>query len=186
MPNFLSKLVNASSSSPNLGLEAHAGKYFIFDTIFKGWLSRNNLTESDLQNDLSPQFKGLPYVVPVPIIVMDPSEEPGSEVKLRIIKTEWYGTILPPNPKRYLIYPLESGRLGECLIIDSEQDYNHSSMNGVTLWRGFLYSDRIVLGERLFALPNSDDVERMLSCYLQLNQISRIQVLDMREAKPQD
>lgn len=165
----------------DLGLTAHASEYYTFDDVFQEWLNRNNLNQEDL-SVISPSFKGLPCILPVPFIIIDPRAEASSVVKLRIIKTEWYGVALPNKPKKYLIHPIEGSLHKEdCLIIESISDYNTTSMDGVSLWAGSVYSDRVILGSRLFMLPYTQDVERLLGCYLQLQQINRIQVLDMRE-----
>ena len=68
-----------------------------------------------------------------------------------------------------------------CLIVGFEQNHDENGLNGLTLWLGQVGMKEVKLTRRLFYLPNSDDVEKLLACYAQLRFINSINILEIRE-----
>lgn len=189
-------------NSQLLGINAHAGTIWTFNDIFDRWLKLNGLTRADLIADerlkaktqensklISNDFKGLPCIVPVPIIRFMTDSDGGYNIGLSIEKTEWYGTMLALDPsidteKPYLINYDPDAEYDWLISSEEHHDVDHRIVwTGLTLWQvsSAPNSNTVTFRSKVFSLANTTDVEKLLSCYLQLREINCVQILDIRQ-----
>lgn len=158
------------------GLQAHATsvQYRTFKDIYWNWMWKNGLSEPDLE-DIATEFMGLPITLSVPVLVMPEEEddEHNSVLRLKIHKTKWHVARTPDN-HIYLISPMEN-HPNTYWIIDGK------GTPDLTLWIGQMKSTGAVLESKIFVLPGSDDVEKLLHCYFQLLEINKVRILDLWE-----
>lgn len=163
--------------SDSYGLQAHATpiQHITFKDIYWRWLFRNDLSEADLDS-ISAKFMGLPILIPVPVLELPDVENSEDFIlKLKMYKTKWY-VARPTNGNVYLISPIEDAHDDKCWIIEKQQD-----TRDLVLWTGRIRTDKAVLESKVFVLPDSEDVEKLLHCYFQLIEVSKVQVLDLWE-----
>lgn len=166
--------------SDQLGLSTHISRVCTFDDICTHWLRINGLSIEDLK-DVAPTFMGLPVVVSAPILTIEEGDDTTPILKLRVHKTKWYRTNITP----YLISPYEdNSTIGWVIKRAGNYDQNFDQpQSDLSLWQGKIQQDKITLDNKVFSLPNTNNVEKLLSCYFQLLEINKVQVLDLWRAK---
>lgn len=192
--------------SNGLGLDSRVNKITLFNKVFEKWQTINGVTLTpDSLTEINPSFKGLPVILRIPVITVANNEDGEKEIRLTMTPTEWYA-MLSPNPNhsgihseikntgilvKYLISP-QGGDWKKCWIIANRTPAKITAVfsgwdyptEDLTLWQGSANKrmGTVFPETAMFTLYQCTDVEQLLHCYMQLQEVNKIQVFEAKRS----